>query len=70
MLWGGRSVVWMAVAGATLGVAVGAAIGLLAGYSRSRLDDVLMRGMDVILAFPQIVLDPALRLDPRHASSG
>ncbi len=56
VLWGGRSVVWMAFAGATLGVAVGAAIGLFAGYSRSRLDDVLMRGMDVILAFPQIVL--------------
>ena len=56
VLWGGRSVVWMAFAGATLGVGVGAAIGLLAGYSRSRLDDVLMRGMDVILAFPQIVL--------------
>jgi peptide/nickel transport system permease protein len=56
VLWGGRSVVWMAFAGATLGVGVGAAIGLLAGYSRSRLDDALMRGMDVILAFPQIVL--------------
>jgi peptide/nickel transport system permease protein len=56
VLWGGRSVVWMAFAGATLGVAVGAAIGLLAGYSRSGLDDVLMRGMDVVLAFPQIVL--------------
>jgi peptide/nickel transport system permease protein len=56
VLWGGRSVVWMAFAAATLGVAVGAAVGLLAGYSRSRLDDTLMRGMDVILAFPQIVL--------------
>jgi peptide/nickel transport system permease protein len=56
VLWGGRSVVWMAFAGATLGVAVGAAIGLAAGYSRSGLDDVLMRAMDVILAFPQIVL--------------
>jgi len=56
VLWGGRSVVWMAFAGATLGVGVGAAIGLLAGYSRSGLDDVLMRAMDVILAFPQIVL--------------
>ncbi len=55
VLWGGRSVVWMAFAAASLGVAVGAAIGLLAAYSRSALDDVLMRGMDVILAFPQIV---------------
>jgi peptide/nickel transport system permease protein len=55
LLWGGRSVVWMAVAAASLGVALGAAIGLLAAYSRSALDDVLMRGMDVVLAFPQIV---------------
>jgi peptide/nickel transport system permease protein len=56
LLWGGRSVVWMAFAAATIGVALGAAVGLLAGFSRSRLDDALMRGMDVILAFPQIVL--------------
>jgi len=55
VLWGGRSVVWMAFAAATLGVAVGAAVGLLAAYSRSVTDDLLMRGMDVILAFPQIV---------------
>jgi len=55
VLWGGRSVVWMAFAAATLGVALGAAVGLFAAYSRSLLDDVLMRGMDVILAFPQIV---------------
>jgi peptide/nickel transport system permease protein len=55
VLWGGRTVVWMAFAAASLGVALGAAVGLLAAYSRSILDDVLMRGMDVILAFPQIV---------------
>jgi peptide/nickel transport system permease protein len=56
LLWGGRSVVWMAFASATAGVAVGAAVGMLAGFSRSRLDDALMRTMDVILAFPQVVL--------------
>jgi peptide/nickel transport system permease protein len=56
VLWGGRSVVWMAFTASSLGVLVGAAIGLLAGYSRSGLDDGLMRGMDIILAFPQIVL--------------
>ena len=33
-----------------------AAIGLSAAYSRNTLDDVLMRAMDVILAFPQIML--------------
>jgi peptide/nickel transport system permease protein len=56
VLWGGRSVVWMAFVAATLGVAVGAAVGMLAGFSQGRIDDVLMRSMDVILAFPQIVL--------------
>jgi len=55
VLWGGRSVVWMAFAAATLGVVLGATVGLLAAYSRSHLDDVLMRSMDVVLAFPQIV---------------
>ena len=56
LLWGGRSVVWMAFAAATLGVAAGAAVGMLAGFSGPRLDDGLMRFMDIILAFPQIVL--------------
>ncbi len=55
VLWGGRSVLWMAFSAATLGVAFGAAIGLVAAYTRTAADDLLMRGMDVILAFPQIV---------------
>lgn len=55
VLWGGRSVLWMAFSAATLGVVFGAAIGVLAGYTHKLADDLLMRGMDVILAFPQIV---------------
>jgi peptide/nickel transport system permease protein len=53
---GGRSVLWMAAAATLLGVGVGVGIGLLAAYSRNWLDDVLMRGSDVVLAFPQIIL--------------
>jgi peptide/nickel transport system permease protein len=56
VLWGGRGLVWMAFLATTLGVVVGSALGMLAGYSRSWLDDVLMRSMDVVLAFPQIIL--------------
>jgi peptide/nickel transport system permease protein len=56
VLWGGRSVLWMSIAAATIALMVGAAVGLAAGYSRSRLDDVLMRTMDVLLALPAIIL--------------
>ena len=31
-------------------------VGLVAAYSRNWVDDVLMRGNDVLLAFPQIIL--------------
>jgi peptide/nickel transport system permease protein len=55
-LWGGRSVLGLSLAATAIGLALGAAIGLVAAYSRSILDDVVMRGMDVILAFPSIVL--------------
>jgi len=55
-LWGGRSILGLSVAATAIGLLLGVAIGLVAAYSRSFLDDVLMRAMDVILAFPSIVL--------------
>jgi peptide/nickel transport system permease protein len=55
-LWGGRSVLGLSLLATALGLALGVSIGLLAAYTRTILDDVLMRGMDVILAFPSIVL--------------
>jgi len=56
VLYGGRSILVMAVIATALGLVVGAAIGLVAAYSRNALDDTLMRGMDVIMALPQIML--------------
>ena len=55
-LWGGRSLLGLAVLSTGLGLLIGVSVGLVAAYSRSVLDDVLMRGMDVLLAFPSIVL--------------
>jgi peptide/nickel transport system permease protein len=55
-LWGGRSVFALTTLATSLGVGLGIVVGLVAAYARGRLDDVLMRGMDVILCFPQIVL--------------
>jgi peptide/nickel transport system permease protein len=56
LLYGGRSILVIAVIATAIGLVAGAAIGLVAAYSRNALDDVLMRGMDVIMAFPQIML--------------
>ena len=56
LLYGGRSILVMAVLATALGLIAGGAIGLVAAYSRNALDDTLMRGMDVIMAFPQIML--------------
>jgi peptide/nickel transport system permease protein len=56
LLYGGGSILVMAVLATALGLIAGGAIGLVAAYSRNALDDTLMRGMDVIMAFPQIML--------------
>jgi peptide/nickel transport system permease protein len=55
-LHGGLSVLWMAAAATVLGVGLGLIVGLVAAYARNWVDDVLMRGNDVLLAFPQIIL--------------
>ena len=56
VLYGGRSILVTAIIATALGLIVGAAIGLVAAYSRNALDDTLMRAMDVIMALPSILL--------------
>lgn len=55
LLYGGRSVIGLAAGATILAYAVGLAIGLVAGYSRSKLDPLLMRTIDVMLAFPPLL---------------
>jgi peptide/nickel transport system permease protein len=55
VLWGGRSVLALAGAATVIAYAGGLLIGLLAGYSRSLLDPVLMRSADVLISFPALV---------------
>jgi peptide/nickel transport system permease protein len=56
VLWGGRTVVGLAGLATVIAYVVGATIGLVAGYTRTLVDSTLMRMMDVILAFPAILL--------------
>jgi peptide/nickel transport system permease protein len=54
-LYGGLTVLWMSTAATVVGIVLGTAVGLVAAYSRNWLDDVLMRGNDVLLSFPAII---------------
>ncbi len=55
VLWGGRSVLGLAGLATILAYVGGATVGLVAGYSRSLLDPVLMRTADVMLSFPALL---------------
>jgi peptide/nickel transport system permease protein len=54
-LYGGRPILVAAVLATLLALVLGTVVGLAAAYNRGKLDDVLMRSMDVILALPQII---------------
>ena len=54
-LYGGKPILIAAVLATALALVLGTTVGLIAAYNRGKLDDVLMRAMDVILALPQII---------------
>jgi peptide/nickel transport system permease protein len=53
---GARDILTVAPAAALLGTILGAAIGLVTGYFRGVVDDVLMRIVDAFLAIPLVIL--------------
>lgn len=53
---GGRTLLLLAGSATLLGVAAGVSLGVVAAYSRSAIDELIMRSLDVVLSFPQIVL--------------
>ena len=55
LLHGGGSVIGLAAAATALAYLVGLAIGLVAGYTRSLVDPILMRSVDVMFAFPPLL---------------
>ena len=56
VLWGGRTVISLALAATVIGLAAGVSLGMIAGYARRWLDELIMRILDVVLSFPSIVL--------------
>lgn len=56
LLYGARSTVAVAFGAVLLAIAVGVPIGVAAGFVGQRTDTVLMRSMDVLMAFPALLL--------------
>ena len=56
VLYGGRSVLIVAVLATVLGVALGVVVGVTAAYAGGWFDEIVMRLNDVLLAFPQILV--------------
>jgi glutathione transport system permease protein len=56
IIWGGRVSLTVGVLSVSLGGLTGIVIGLASGFFGGWLDSVLMRLMDVLLAFPGIIL--------------
>jgi peptide/nickel transport system permease protein len=54
-LHGGLTVLWASAAATAVGIILGVIVGLVAAYSGGWLDEVLMRGNDVLLSFPAII---------------
>lgn len=54
--YGARSALWIGFASVALGLAAGVAIGLLAGLRGGRVEWVLMRVVDGLLAFPELIM--------------
>ena len=56
LIYGARFSLFIGVIVVTLSVISGVLVGLVAGYFRGRVDTVIMRVMDIILAFPSLLL--------------
>lgn len=56
VLYGGREILGLAALATAIGIVVGTAFGVTAGYVRGLVDESIMRALDVALAFPQIIL--------------
>jgi peptide/nickel transport system permease protein len=56
VIWGSRTVLTVAPVAVIVAYAIGSLLGLLAGYYRGWVDNVVNRVSDIILSFPAIVL--------------
>ena len=56
LFWGTRVVILLAPISVLLGILMGAPLGLISGYVGGALDTLIMRGSDIIMSFPTLLL--------------
>ena len=56
LIWGARLTLMIGIVGAAISTSIGLLLGVTAGYYGGWTDTVIMRGIDVLLAFPYILL--------------
>jgi peptide/nickel transport system permease protein len=56
VVWGGRVSLSVGFASVAFGVMIGGTLGVIAGYFKGRFESLVMWGMDVLLAFPALLL--------------
>jgi peptide/nickel transport system permease protein len=60
LMLGGRLSLFMGIAPVIMAFVIGSALGILAGYAGGKLNTVIMRCIDVLYAFPSVLLAIAL----------
>ncbi|WP_037371018.1 dipeptide/oligopeptide/nickel ABC transporter permease/ATP-binding protein [Salipiger mucosus] len=60
LMWGTRLSLAVGFAAAVIAAVLGAAVGIVAGYYGGRTDNLIMRGVDMLMAFPYILLALAI----------
>jgi peptide/nickel transport system permease protein len=66
LLWGARSALELSVIVVAISSALGLAIGTLAGWYGGAVDEVVMRLVDILMAFPGILLNIAIVATVAH----
>ena len=56
LFWGTQVVLFLAPISVLLGILIGAPLGLISGYVGGWLDAVIMRGVDILLSFPTLLI--------------
>lgn len=56
LLYGGQVSLWVGFVAVGISISIGAVLGLVSGYFRGIVDEIIMRGVDVMLCFPSFFL--------------